>query len=90
MIASFVYLILLPILAILLSNPILLLAYIIDIPVVLVPVLFKARERKEVRKALASIPSFFVLRTVNALFILEALFSEIILNKKFQTYKKGH
>jgi poly-beta-1,6-N-acetyl-D-glucosamine synthase len=89
-IASFAYLILLPILAILLSNPILLLAYIIDIPVVLVPVLFKARERKEVRKALASIPSFFVLRTVNALFILEALFSEIILNKKFQTYEKGH
>jgi cellulose synthase/poly-beta-1,6-N-acetylglucosamine synthase-like glycosyltransferase len=89
-IASLAYLILLPLLAILLSNPILLLVYIIDIPVVLVPVLFKARERKEVRKALASIPSFFVLRTFNALFILEALFSEILLNKKFHTYEKGH
>jgi biofilm PGA synthesis N-glycosyltransferase PgaC len=89
-IASFAYLILLPLLAIILSNPIILLVYIIDIPVVLVPVLFKARERKEIRKALASIPSFFVLRTFNALFILEALFSEILLNKKFQTYEKGH
>jgi biofilm PGA synthesis N-glycosyltransferase PgaC len=89
-IASFAYLILLPFLAILQSNLIILLVYIIDIPVVMVPVLLKARERKEVRKALASIPSFFVLRTVNALFILEALFSEILLNKKFQTYEKGH
>jgi len=89
-IASLAYLIVLPILAILFSNPILLLVYIIDIPVVMVPVLFKARERKEVRKALASIPSFFVLRTINAVFMIEALFSEILLNKKFDKYEKGH
>ncbi len=89
-IASFAYLILLPLLAVLLSNPIILIVYIIDIPVVLVPVLFKARERKEVRRALASMPSFFVQRTVNAVFMIEALFNEVLLNKKFHTYEKGH
>jgi biofilm PGA synthesis N-glycosyltransferase PgaC len=89
-VASIAYLILLPLFALLLSNPIILLVYVIDIPVVLVPVLFKAREREEVRKALASMPSFFVLRTVNAVFMIEALFSEILLNKKFHTYEKGH
>lgn len=89
-VASLAYLILLPVLAFLFANPIILIVYVIDIPVVLVPVLFKAVERREVRVALASMPSFFVLRTVNAVFMIEALFTEILLNKKFHTYEKGH
>jgi cellulose synthase/poly-beta-1,6-N-acetylglucosamine synthase-like glycosyltransferase len=92
--ASIGYLILIPLLAILLKNPILLIVYIIDIPFVLVPILFSAKERqmerKQILETLASIPSFFVLRTVNGFFILEALVSEIMLNKKFHKYEKGH
>lgn len=89
-VASIAYLFLLPILAILLSMPILLAGYIIDLPVVLVSVLREARERHEVGRVLASIPSFFVLRTVNAFFLVEALFSEIVLGRKMLTYEKGH
>lgn len=89
-IASLAYLILLPILAILLASPIVLLGYLIDIPVVIVPVLFKARERKEILKALACVPSFFVLRTVNSLFLLEAFFTETVLARKLLIYEKGH
>jgi len=88
--ASIVYLFVLPILAILLASPILLIGYVIDIPVVLVPVLFKAIERKEVLLALMSLPSFFVLRTVNGFFLLEALYTELLMKKTFLVYEKGH
>ena len=89
-IASIAYLILLPILMLLLRMPILLLAYVIDAPIVMIPVLLKARERKETLKALASVPCFLVLRLVNSYFILEALFTEWVLKKSFRTYEKGH
>jgi len=89
-IASLCYLILLPVLAIVFKNPLLLLGYVIDIPAVLVPTLQKAVKRREVGKVLRSIPAFFVLRTVNAVFILEAIISEMILKKTFNVYEKGH
>jgi len=88
--ASLAYLLLIPLLALLLSAPILLVGYVIDIPVVLVPVLFTASQRKESGKALASLPSFFVLRTVNAVFILEALVTELLFGRSLHTYEKGH
>jgi cellulose synthase/poly-beta-1,6-N-acetylglucosamine synthase-like glycosyltransferase len=89
-IASLVYLLLLPVLAIVFHNPYLLLGYIIDLPIVLVPVLTTAVPRKEVWRALASIPAFFVLRTVNAAFIIEAFFTEFVLGKSLRVYEKGH
>ena len=89
-IASFAYLILLPLLAILLQNPFLLLGYVIDIPAVLVPTVFKAVQRKEVGLVLSSLPSFFVLRTVNGIFMLEAIWTEWVMRKKFDVYEKGH
>ena len=89
-IASIVYLILLPVLAIVLKSPLLLLGYVIDIPAVLVPTLLTAIHRKEVCRLLGSIPAFFVLRTVNSIFILEAIFTELILRKSFCVYEKGH
>jgi hypothetical protein len=52
--------------------------------------LFKAYERHEVLKALASFPSFLVLRLVNSYFILEAFVTEIVLNKPLLVYEKGH
>ena len=88
--AAIVYLILLPVLAIALRNPWLLLGYAIDAPAVAVPVLVGAVKRREVGKALASLPAFLVLRTVNAIFFLRAAWSEWVLRRSFRTYEKGH
>jgi biofilm PGA synthesis N-glycosyltransferase PgaC len=89
-IASAVYLFLVPLLAVILKAPWLLLGYAIDAPAILVPVLAGAAPRGEIRKALASFPAFFVLRTVNALFFVRALWSEWVLQRTFRTYEKGH
>jgi biofilm PGA synthesis N-glycosyltransferase PgaC len=89
-IASTVYLLLLPLLAIGFANPYFLIGYVIDIPALLVPTIFTAIRRKEVFQLLASVPAFFVLRTVNSIFLLEALWSELIVRKSFRIYEKGH
>ncbi len=88
-VASLVYLVVIPWLAIQVS-PLFLLGYVIDAPVVMVPVFATARRRREVCRAFLSIPGFFVLRTINAFFMLEAIFSELIANRTFKTYEKGH
>lgn len=88
--ASFIYLILLPILTIYFRTPWLLLGYLIDAPALLVPVLVGAVPRGETRRALASMPAFFVLRTVNAVFFLSAVWSEMVMGKGFHRYEKGH
>ena len=88
-VSSACYLFILPLLA-LIYNPIILLAYVIDTPLMLVPVLYGAVGRKEVRKALSSFPAFFVLRIVNAVFILEAVWTELVMRRPLLTYEKGH
>jgi cellulose synthase/poly-beta-1,6-N-acetylglucosamine synthase-like glycosyltransferase len=88
--AAAVYLVLLPILAIAFRNPWLLLGYVIDAPAIAVPVLAGAIPRGEAKQALASIPAFLVLRTINALFFLRAVWSELVLRKSFRVYEKGH
>ena len=88
-VASLVYLAVIPVLAIVIS-PLFLLGYVIDAPVVMIPVLVTAGKRGEFWKAMASMPGFFVLRTVNAVFMLEALWSELVINKPLTTYEKGH
>jgi hypothetical protein len=50
----------------------------------------KARERKEVLRALTSLPCFMVLRIVNSIFMLEAFVTEFVLRRPFNTYLKGH
>ena len=90
MVSSLVYLIVLPVLAILLADPRVLLTYIIDVPVVLVPVMVKAVQRREIVRALVSYPAFFVLRLVNSVFMLEALWSELIMGRTLNVYEKGH
>jgi poly-beta-1,6-N-acetyl-D-glucosamine synthase len=87
--ASLAYLILIPLLA-LLIDPIILVAYLVDAPVVLVPVMWQAISRGESGKALASFPSFFVLRVVNGLFMLSALWREFVQRKPLLVYEKGH
>jgi len=89
-IAAAVYLVLLPILALLLARPWVLIGYVIDAPAVLVPVLAGAARRREIRRAIASIPAFFVLRTVNAVFFLRAVCAELLLGRSLRVYEKGH
>jgi len=89
-VASLIYLFVLPILAIVLNAPWILLAYVIDVPAVIVPVVVAAWRRGEVLRALASLPSFFVLRTVNGFFMLEAIVTELILRRPLLVYEKGH
>lgn len=88
-VATLAFFVLLPVLAVLVS-PWFLLGYLVDAPAVLVPVLYKAHERGEVGRALASLPGFFVLRTVNAWFILRAFWLEMIVRKPLLVYEKGH
>lgn len=90
LVASVVYLLLLPVLAVVLGHPYLLLGYLIDLPAILVPVLAGAVPRRETFKALASLPFFFLLRTVNAFFFLSAIANEVVLGKSLHTYEKGH
>lgn len=88
-IASVAYMILLPILAIFV-NPLFWLGYLVDLPAVVVPVMYKAFRRKEVGRAMASLPGFFVLRLVNSIFLLKALWLEIVVNRPLTVYEKGH
>lgn len=87
--ASLAYLLVLPILAVAV-DPVVLLAYLVDAPVVLVPVLWQAFGRGEVGRALASFPSFFVLRIVNGAYMLSAIWGEIVMRRPMLVYEKGH
>jgi cellulose synthase/poly-beta-1,6-N-acetylglucosamine synthase-like glycosyltransferase len=89
LLASLAYLLLLPVLAIVL-DPLVLLAYLVDAPVVLVPVLWQAIGRRETGRALASFPSFFVLRVVNALYMVSAVWREVVMRRPLLVYEKGH
>lgn len=90
LVASLVYLFGLPLAALLLNRPWLLLGYVIDIPAVLVPVLAGAVPRGETLKALASLPAFFVLRTVNGYFFARAAWAELVARRPLRRYEKGH
>lgn len=89
-VASIIYLGVLPLAAILFGNPWILLIYVLDAPALMVPVLAQAAARREFGRALASIPAFFVLRVVNSVFVLEAIWSEFLLRRRLLVYEKGH
>ncbi len=89
-VASIVYLFLLPLIALIFGNPYFLLGYVIDVPAILIPVLAGAVARGGILRALVSIPSFFVLRTVNACVFLGALWGEFVLGRRLTAYEKGH
>lgn len=88
-IASAAYLLVLPAMAITLS-PWWLLGYLIDLPPILVPVLISAASRREIGRALQSIPGFLVMRWVNSASILRALFTEIVARRRLHVFEKGH
>ncbi len=87
--ASIAFLVVLPLLAVL-NDPAFLLGYVIDAPVVLVPVAAAAIKRREPARALLSYPSFLLLRVVNALFMLRAFWLEFVVRKPLVGYEKGH
>jgi biofilm PGA synthesis N-glycosyltransferase PgaC len=89
-IASFAFLLALPLLAVIFANGWPLLGYLIDAPAIAVPVLAAAAARGETRKALASLPAFFVLRTVNAAFFVRAVWLELVVGRPLLVYEKGH
>lgn len=89
-VSSLYYLLLLPLLALVFAAPLLLLLYAIDITMILVPVLFQASARRELGRALVSVPSFLPLRFVNSFYFLEAVWSELILQRSLRVYEKGH
>jgi poly-beta-1,6-N-acetyl-D-glucosamine synthase len=89
LLASLAYLVLIPVLAAAV-DPLVLLAYLIDAPVVLVPVLWQAFSQREAGRALVSFPSYFVLRLVNGLFMLRAVWRELIVGQPLLEYEKGH
>jgi biofilm PGA synthesis N-glycosyltransferase PgaC len=88
-VGSLFFLVALPTLAVVFS-PLFLIGYVVDAPLVLVPVLLAARRRAEIGKALLSFPSFFVLRLVNGWHLLAAVWKEFILRQRLIVYEKGH
>jgi biofilm PGA synthesis N-glycosyltransferase PgaC len=89
LLASLAYLMLIPVMAIAV-DPLFLLAYLVDAPVIMIPVLWQAAERGEVRRAAATLPGFFVLRVVNGVFMLRALWNELVAGRPLLVYEKGH
>jgi biofilm PGA synthesis N-glycosyltransferase PgaC len=83
------YLFVIP-LASLLFNPLFLLGYVLDLPIIAVPVLMEAFKRGEFGRALASLPAYPVLRVVNAAVVLRALWLEFVRKRSLRIYEKGH
>jgi biofilm PGA synthesis N-glycosyltransferase PgaC len=79
----------LPLLAALIT-PLFLAGYIIDAPVLIIPVLFGGLRRREVGRVLLSFPALFVLRLVNGAFMTHAFWREIVLRRPLLVYEKGH
>lgn len=88
-VGSLFFLVALPILAVVFS-PLFMIGYVVDAPVILVPVLLAARGRAEMGKALISFPSFFVVRLVNGWHLLAAVWKEFVLRQRLVVYEKGH
>lgn len=79
---------LLPLLAVLVS-PWYALGYVIDLPVIAIPVLAGAWRRRETWRAVASLPCYFALRLANCWFMLRAVVDEAR-GHRLVTYEKGH
>jgi hypothetical protein len=55
-----------------------------------VPVFLEARNRAILGKALPATLAFFVLRLVNSVFFVSAVWNEVIVGRRLATYEKGH
>ena len=89
LLSSIAYLVLIPVL-VLIVSPWFLLAFVLDVPAVIVPVAATAVGRREFRQAVASLPAMYVLRMLNSLMMLRAFIAEVVLGRRFAVYEKGH
>lgn len=89
LVASLAFLVVLPILAIFVS-PLFLLGFVLDAPALIVPVVVTAARRGELGRALVSFPCFYVLRILNAMIMLKALWDEGPMRRPLLVYEKGH
>jgi len=71
-------------------TPWILLAYVLDLPIVAIPVLVGGCRRRELGRALASLPAYVALRLANCWFMFRAIVEEIGLNRHLDVYEKGH
>lgn len=81
--------ILIPALAIFI-HPAFLLGYVLDLPVIAVPVLISAYRRGETMQALKSIPAFWCMRFVNSVYMLKAFYKEFCTKQRLDKFEKGH
>ena len=79
----------LPLLSILV-NPLFLLGYIIDLPIIAVPVLVEGLKRRELGRVFLSLPAYPVLRMVNTAIMLQAIWLELVRGQSLRVYEKGH
>ena len=66
------------------------LGYVLDAPAIIIPVALAGHRRKELGRAFASFPCFYVLRLLNAVMILKALLLEGLMRRPLLVYEKGH
>jgi cellulose synthase/poly-beta-1,6-N-acetylglucosamine synthase-like glycosyltransferase len=90
LVGSMLFLVLLPVLAVLLRKQWLLLGYVIGVAALLGPIVVGAVRRGELRRALASLPAFFVRRTVRAVYFLRAAWVEWVAKRPLLVCEKGH
>jgi biofilm PGA synthesis N-glycosyltransferase PgaC len=88
-VGSLFFFVLLPVLAAVLT-PLFLLGYVVDVPMLLVPLVVAGCRRRELGRVLLSLPAFFVLRLTNAAFMIHAAWRELVLGKRLMVYEKGH
>jgi cellulose synthase/poly-beta-1,6-N-acetylglucosamine synthase-like glycosyltransferase len=79
----------LPLLSILV-NPLFVLGYVIDLPIIAVPVLVEGLRRREFGHVLLSLPAYPVLRMVNTTIMLQAIWLELVRKQSLRVYEKGH
>jgi hypothetical protein len=53
-------------------------------------VIAKGIQRGELGRVIVSLPCFFLLRIVNSVFMLKAVWAEFIVGRPLLVYEKGH
>jgi poly-beta-1,6-N-acetyl-D-glucosamine synthase len=89
LVGSVLFFLVLPLLAALVT-PLFLLGYVIDVPMLVVPLIVVGHRRRELGLILTSLPAFFVLRLANAVFMIHAAWRELVLQRPLTVYQKGH
>lgn len=89
LIASLAFLVALPVLAVVVS-PWFLLGYVLDAPAVIIPVALAGAQRNELCRVMVSFPCFYVLRLLNAMMVLKAIWLEALMRRPLLVYEKGH